>query len=171
MDRPDPAHADTLARAASLVNRPNGLGQIDQTGRVVLRGDEMKRREGIEFWNRHLEAWRGSRLTQEASCREVGVLCSRCVAGGWRQAYLRSRSRRQNQLVRPPRTGLGVPKWLCCRRNQPVVQVNARRANPRKRCRAGVAQPPATDAALARDRRLLGLSQSLKSRADCIRFC
>jgi hypothetical protein len=30
----------------------------------------MKRREGIEFWKRHLEAWRGSGLTQEAYCRE-----------------------------------------------------------------------------------------------------
>ena len=37
----------------------------------------MTRREGIEFWNRHLEAWRGSRLTQEASCREVAS----CAAG------------------------------------------------------------------------------------------
>ena len=33
----------------------------------------MKRGEGIEFWKRHLEGWRGSGLTQEAYCREQGV--------------------------------------------------------------------------------------------------
>ena len=33
----------------------------------------MKRREGIEFWKRHLEAWRGSGLTQEVYCRQQGV--------------------------------------------------------------------------------------------------
>ena len=71
----------------------------------------MTRREGIEFWNRHLEAWRGSRLTQEASCREGAPCAAGVVAGGWQQAYLRSRLRRQNRLVRPPRTGLGVSKY------------------------------------------------------------
>ena len=39
----------------------------------------MTRREGIEFWNRHLEPWRGSRLTQEASCRE-GAPCAAGVS-------------------------------------------------------------------------------------------
>lgn len=58
-------------------------------------------------------------------------------------------SRIENWLLRPSRTGLGVPKRHHCRRNQSDVQATPRRPNSREHCRARVAQPSATDAAFA----------------------
>jgi hypothetical protein len=49
----------------------------------------MKRREGIEFWERHLEGWRASGLTQEAYCREQGL--SFTTFARWRNRINRQR--------------------------------------------------------------------------------